>query len=99
MPVRDLNILEKVQINRDALSRLCQRAGVSGAFIFCLGGFGPESDTHARLRDPFGVFEDPFTGSASGAMEVYVFRYGLKRKKILLATQGYFFKRSGYATI
>jgi trans-2,3-dihydro-3-hydroxyanthranilate isomerase len=85
VPVKDLSILDKVQINRDALSRLCRGAGVSGAFMFCLGGFNPETDTHARLLDPSGVSEDPFTGSASGAMGAYIFRYGLKSKNILLA--------------
>jgi len=99
VPAKDLSTLEKVKINRDALARLCQRADVSDAFMFCLGGFEPESDTHARLLDPFGASEDPFTGSASGAKGVYVFRYGLKRKKILLAEQGHFVKRPGYATI
>ena len=99
VPVEDLSILEKVQMNRDALSRLCQKAEVSDAFMFCLGGFEPPSDTHARLFDPFGASEDPFTGSASGAMGAYVFRYGLKRKKILLAEQGHFVKRPGHATI
>jgi trans-2,3-dihydro-3-hydroxyanthranilate isomerase len=99
VPVKDLSILEKIQINRDALSRLCREADVSGAFIFCLGGFEPESDTHARLLDPFGASEDPFTGSASGAMGAYVFHYGLKNKKILRAEQGHFVKRPGYATI
>ena len=99
VPAKDLSILEKVQINRDALARLCQKADVSDAFMFCLGGFEPESDTHARLLDPFGASEDPFTGSASGAMGAYVFRYGLKKKKILRAEQGHFVKRPGYATI
>ncbi len=97
--VMDLSILGKVQMNREALSRLCQKADVSDAFMFCLGGFEPESDTHARLLDPFGASEDPFTGSASGAMGAYVFRYGLKNKKILHAEQGHFVKRPGYATI
>ena len=99
VPVEDLSILEKVQMNRDALSRLCQKAEVSDAFMFCLGGFEPESDTHARLLDPFGASEDPFTGSASGAMGAYIFRYGLKNKRILRAEQGHFVKRPGYATI
>ena len=95
----DLGILEKVQMNRELLSRLCKKADVSDAFMFCLGGFEPESDTHARLLDPFGASEDPFTGSASGAMGAYIFRYGLKNKKILRAEQGHFVKRPGYATI
>jgi len=67
--------------------------------MFCLEGFAPETDTHARLLNPLGASEDPFTGSASGAMGAYVFRYGLKNKKILRAEQGHWVKRPGYATI
>jgi len=99
VPAKDLSVLEKVQINRDALSRLCREAGVSEAFMFCLEGFAPETDTHARLLNPLGTSEDPFTGSASGAMGAYVFHYGLKNKKILRAEQGHFVKRPGYATV
>ena len=99
VPARDLDVLEKVQMNRDALSRLCREAGVSEAFMFCLEGFAPETDTHARLLNPLGASEDPFTGSASGAMGAYVFRYGLVSKRVLCAEQGHFIKRPGYATI
>ena len=99
VPARDLDVLEKVQMNRDALSRLCREAGVSEAFMFCLEGFAPETDTHARLLNPLGGSEDPFTGSASGAMGAYVFRYGLVSKRVLCAEQGHFIKRPGYATI
>jgi trans-2,3-dihydro-3-hydroxyanthranilate isomerase len=99
VPAKDLSVLEKVQINRDALSRLCRETGVSEAFMFCLEGFAPETDTHARLLNPLGASEDPFTGSASGAMGAYVFHYGLKNRKILRAEQGHFVKRPGYATI
>ena len=99
VPAKDLSILEKVRVNWDALSHLCQRADVSDAFMFCLGGFELESDTHARLLDPVGGSEDPFTGSASGAMGAYIFRYGLKNKNILRAEQWHFVKRPGYATV
>jgi trans-2,3-dihydro-3-hydroxyanthranilate isomerase len=99
VPARDLDVLEKVQMNRDALSRLCREAGVSEAFMFCLEGFAPETDTHTRLLNPLGASEDPFTGSASGAMGAYVFRYGLVSKRVLCAEQGHFIKRPGYATI
>ena len=78
---------------------LWQGACVSEAFMFCLEGFAPETDTHARLLNPVGASEDPFTGSASGAMGAYIFRYRLRSKRVLYAEQGHFIKRPGYATI
>ncbi|MGC8837627.1 MAG: PhzF family phenazine biosynthesis protein [Anaerolineae bacterium] len=95
VPARDLAALERVQVDRPALQALCRRAGVDAAFVFCLGGFSPEADTHARLLDPWGTHEDPFTGSASGAMAAFLVRYGLKPGPRLVAEQGHFVGRPG----
>ena len=99
VPVRDLAVLERVQVDRPALQVLCRQAGVDAAFAFCLGGFRPEADTHARLLDPWGSHEDPFTGSASGAMAAFVVRYGLKTGPRLVAEQGHFVGRPGYGVL
>lgn len=95
VPARDVAVLGAVQINRDALAQLCERAGVPAAFVFSLGGFEPAADTHARFFDPHGTHEDPFTGSASGAMGAYVIHYGLGTGPTLIAEQGHFVGRPG----
>ena len=95
----DLEVLKKVKMDREALGELCTQAGVSAAFMFCLGGFAPEADTHARLFDPHGTMEDPFTGSASGAMGSYVVHYGLKPGPRLVAEQGHFVERPGQGVL
>jgi len=61
--------------------------------------FSPEADTHARLLDPWGTHEDPFTGSASGAMAAFIVRYGLKLGPRLVAEQGHFVGRPGLGVL
>lgn len=95
VPAKDVQVLGRVEMEREALAALCDRAGVSAAFMFSIGGFEPDADTHARLFDPRGTMEDPFTGSASGAMGAYVVHYGLKPGPTLAAEQGQFVGRPG----
>jgi trans-2,3-dihydro-3-hydroxyanthranilate isomerase len=95
VPVCDLEVLGRVQMKRDLLADLCDRNGVSAAFMFCLGGFRPGVDTHARLFDPRSLIEDPFTGSATGAMGAYVIHYGLRPGPTIVAEQGHYVGRPG----
>ena len=95
VPLREVGLLGEVVMHRNDLGALCGQAGVSAAFAFSIGGFDPESDTHARLFDPQGILEDPFTGSATGAMGGYVIHYGLKTGPRLIAEQGDFIGRPG----
>ncbi len=44
--------------------------------LFCLGGITSEGDTFARhFGTPPDTMEDPFTGSATGGMAAYLWRY------------------------
>lgn len=95
VPARDVEVLAKVQMQRDLLAALCKRAGVRSAFMFCLGGFSGEADTAARLFDPAGTGEDPFTGSATGCLGAFVVRYGLRTGPRLIAEQGHPLGRPG----
>lgn len=79
VPLRDLEILKKVEMDRPRLRELLKSSGAAAAFLFCLQGFSAEVDTHARLMDPDGGLEDPFTGSASGCMGAYIVDRGLKQ--------------------
>ena len=99
VPARDINVLAKVRMDRDTLAKLLDKAGIGAAFMFCLGGFMKEADTHARFFDPRGTSEDPYTGSATGAMGCYVIHYGLKKGPTLVAEQGNFVKRPGDGVI
>jgi len=99
VPAASLEILGRVEMDRPALAALCDRAGVQAAFMFCLGGFSPGADTHARLLDPRGTSEDPYTGSAAGCMGAYIVRHGLRPGPTLVAEQGHFVGRPGVGVL
>jgi trans-2,3-dihydro-3-hydroxyanthranilate isomerase len=99
VPARDLEVLKKAQMDRPRLRALLARAKVSAAFLFCLQGFDPGSDTHARFFDPDGTMEDPFTGSAAGGMGAYLVRHGLKSGPLLHIEQGHLLGRPGYGQL
>ncbi len=95
VPVKNLDILSTIKMDREKLARLCDQSGVNAAYVFTLGGFDPSSDTHARLFDPRGTMEDPYTGSAAGTMGAYIKKYGLSSKSFLQAEQGHIIGRPG----
>ncbi|HDQ72174.1 MAG TPA: PhzF family phenazine biosynthesis protein [Chloroflexi bacterium] len=95
VPVGDVETLGKVELDRDGLVELFEQIDVDAAFLFSIGGFAPDADTHARLFDPLNAIEDPFTGSATGAMGAYAVRYGLHPGPTLIAEQGHFVQRPG----
>ena len=68
--------------------------------LFCLSGATQEGDTFARH---FGVLpdtrEDPFTGSATGGMAAYLWRYGLLETPRFIAQQGHWMQRAGNAIV
>ena len=95
VPVKNLDILSTINMDREMLARLCDQAEVNAAYVFTMGGFDPASDTHARLFDPRGTMEDPYTGSAAGTMGAYIKKYGLTSKSSLKAEQGHIIGRPG----
>lgn len=99
VPLRDLAALQRLETDRLRAVQLIKRAGVDAVFLFTLGGFSREADTHARLVDPRGTSEDPFTGSASGCMGAYVIHYGLRPGPTLQLEQGHIIGRPGYGVL
>ncbi len=99
VPARDVEVLGKIRMDRDALAALCEKGDVHAAFVFSIGGFDAKVDTHARLFNPHGTAEDPFTGSASGAMGAYVIHHRLKPGPKLVAEQGHFVGRPGQGVL
>jgi trans-2,3-dihydro-3-hydroxyanthranilate isomerase len=94
VPLKSLEALRRTEMERGALKNLLEELGISGSFLFTLETIDLRNDTHARLFNPYGIGEDPFTGSASGALAAYVYTY-LNPKKILRMEQGHFLGRPG----
>jgi len=69
-----LEHVKKAQLNIDLATKVIKRYGVCGIYIFSRYERG-KFDVHARFFAPtLGVYEDPATGSASGAVGAYLSR-------------------------
>jgi trans-2,3-dihydro-3-hydroxyanthranilate isomerase len=100
VPVQNLDALARIQIDIRAFSALHTKGDFFSLHIFCLGGFTSNGDTFARhFAPPPDIFEDPFTGSATGGMAAYLWRYGLIESRRFIAEQGPWLNRPGLAFV
>ncbi|UWR99118.1 PhzF family phenazine biosynthesis protein [Phaeobacter inhibens] len=103
--LRDRASLEAAQLDIPALTRLGEAMGAEGIdmmepFLVTLGGATAEGDTFSRLlMAPPSPPEDPFTGSATGAMAAYLWRHGLMTSDQFIAEQGHGLGRPGQAVV
>ncbi len=106
IPVRDLDVLRKISPNLPALRALCDELNTDMAYVFALESFDRAGRTHGRFVSGHYHFEDPVTGSASGAMAAYLVHYGLiagghEAPVEWIHEQGHFMQRPGriYITV
>ena len=103
--LRDRAALEAARIDRSAWERLHDALGHSDPpmeepFLVTLEGATAQGDTHARLLiTPPSPPEDPFTGSATGAMASYLWHHGLIDLPDFVAEQGHIMGRPGQAQV
>lgn len=98
--VKNLDVLKKLNPNSKAYQELHQNSDWFSSHFFCLGGISPAGNTFARhLSPPPDIFEDPFTGSATGGMAAYLWHYGLLEDPIFIAEQGHWIHRPGQAKV
>jgi trans-2,3-dihydro-3-hydroxyanthranilate isomerase len=92
--VRDLDALRRVQMDITAYARLREAANFFSPHLFCLNGVTPMGRTFARhFGLPPDAMEDPATGSATGGMAAYLWRYHLIEQPTFIAEQGHWMKR------
>jgi trans-2,3-dihydro-3-hydroxyanthranilate isomerase len=96
IPLRGLDELRRIQFDEAAYRRFQASADFFSAHLFCLQGVTPAGQTFARHLAPF---EDPFTGSATGGMGAYLWRYGLIEQPTFVAEQGHWLHRPGQADV
>lgn len=100
IPVRDLEALRRINIDTLEFTRLHARSDFFSAHLFALRGITEQGRTFARhFAPPPDVFEDPFTGSATGGMAAYLWHYGLIDQPAFIAEQGHWLHRPGRATV
>ena len=103
--LRDHEALRAAKLAVGPLQKIAAAAGYSGSdmaepFLVTLQGATGAGDTFSRLLlAPPSPPEDPFTGSATGAMAAYLWKYGLMSKESFVAEQGHDMGRPGQATV
>ncbi len=103
--LRDHEALRAARLAEGPLREVAAKAGFSGSdmaepFLVTLQGATTQGDTFSRLLlAPPSPPEDPFTGSATGAMAAYLWKYGLMEKDQFIAEQGHDMGRPGQATV
>ncbi|MFC3614004.1 PhzF family phenazine biosynthesis protein [Lutimaribacter marinistellae] len=103
--LRDRAALDRARVDIDALAALATVTGAGGTdmiepFLVTLGGATERGDTYSRLiLAPPSPTEDPFTGSATGAMAAYLWHRGLMEGDSFVAEQGHGMGRPGQARV
>ena len=76
VPVRSLAAIQAITLELGALHTICQRYDTHSIYAFTRETVTSSAHVHSRLFAPLaGVFEDPATGSASGALGSYLVHY------------------------
>ncbi|MEK6334702.1 MAG: PhzF family phenazine biosynthesis protein [Acidobacteriota bacterium] len=100
VPLRSLEALQKARLNTAAYELFHQTSDFFSPHLFCLTGATSRGQTFARH---FGTApdlpEDAFTGSATGGMAAYLWRYNLIERPTFVAEQGHWMNRPGEAIV
>jgi trans-2,3-dihydro-3-hydroxyanthranilate isomerase len=100
IPLRDLDTLRRASMGVKAYRTLRDTGDFFSPHLFCLQGATPAGRTFARhLGVPPDTAEDPFTGSATGALGAYLWRHGLIDSPRFVAEQGHWLGRPGSAQV
>lgn len=100
IPVRHLDVLRRCRLDAAAYEELRTQADFFSPHLFCLQGVTAAGHTFARhFGVPPDTMEDPFTGSATGGMAAYLWRYGLIAQPAFIAEQGHWLNRPGQAFV
>lgn len=97
----DRGALRAAKLDTGALDHLREVSGdFLEPFLVTLGGETEEGDTFSRLLLPPPLPpEDPFTGSATGAMAAWLWKTGRMEKDSFTAEQGHWMGRPGKARV
>ncbi len=100
IPVRNIDTLQRIAVDMQALTRLHAGGDFFSLHLFCTQGYTKAGDTFARhFAPPPDLFEDPYTGSATGGMAAYLWHYGLIEDPLFIAEQGHIMERPGSGTV
>lgn len=101
VPVKDIETLRRVRFDGERYSAFAadKGKGIISVHVFCPEGITAAGSTFARHFAMPGPQEDAFTGSATGGMAAYCYRYGLIKSAKFVAEQGHDLGRPGRAEV
>lgn len=78
VPVRTLTAVKSIQADPAGIKEVCDKLGANGIMVFTPVTVEAWADVHTRMfAAPIGIWEDPATGSASGALGAYLVKNGV----------------------
>jgi trans-2,3-dihydro-3-hydroxyanthranilate isomerase len=100
VPLRDHESLRKLTLNVPLYKNYREKMNFFSPHFFCLRGATDRGHTFARhLGVPPDTSEDAFTGSATGGMAAYLWKYGFLDSPRFIAEQGHWMGRPGKADV
>lgn len=101
IPLKNHEALKRVNyVKVEAYLALKARSDFLWPHHFTVQGVTDEATTFARsLATPPNTFEDPFTGSATGCMAAYLWKYQIIPDRKFIAQQGHWLGRPGQAEV
>jgi trans-2,3-dihydro-3-hydroxyanthranilate isomerase len=100
VPLKSHESLRKVSLQPEAYRKYREQTGFFSAHLFTLKGLSADAATFARHPGVApDTAEDAFTGSATGGMAAYLWKYGLLSEPKFIAEQGHWMGRPGRAFV
>jgi len=100
VPLKSRAALEKIQFKALEFGTWMKGKDFFSMHVFCLEAFTCRGYTAARhFSAPPEPMEDPFTGSATGAMASYLWKHGILKQNKFIAEQGHLMGRPGEAHV
>jgi len=98
--VNSFDILKNIKPDFKKIRRYCERINVGSFFVFTFDTIEPDSVYHARCFAPvYGINEDPVTGTANGALCLYLTRNKIVKGLDFICEQGDIIGRPGRVSV
>lgn len=100
VPIKRLEVIQNIKPDFQKVKEICTKEGIVALFVFTFETLNKEHFIHARCFAPLlGVNEDPVTGTANGALGVYLAKHGLLKRSEYKVEQGYEIGKEGVVTV
>lgn len=93
--VKNIAVLKNIQLDIPKYVALRRSGSFFSTHIFCIQGVETGHTFARHFVTPPDLIEDPFTGSATGGMGAFIWRYGLLGHNEFIAEQGHWMGRPG----